>query len=61
MATSSGPRRPSHISTSHAPVAPAGPTSTSVADELTKLAALRDSGVLTEDEFAVQKARLLGS
>jgi hypothetical protein len=41
--------------------APAASTSTSVADELTKLAALRDSGVLTEDEFAVQKARLLGS
>jgi hypothetical protein len=30
-----------------------------VADELSKLAALRDSGVLTEDEFANQKARLL--
>ena len=32
----------------------------SVADELAKLAALRDSGVLTEAEFAAQKARLLG-
>jgi len=31
----------------------------SVADELTKLAQLRDSGVLTEEEFAAQKARLL--
>ncbi len=39
-------------STSTAPV--------SVADELTKLAALRDSGVLTEEEFSAQKARLLG-
>ncbi len=29
------------------------------ADELTKLAALRDSGVLTDDEFAAQKAKLL--
>jgi hypothetical protein len=29
------------------------------ADELTKLAALRDSGVLTDDEFATQKAKLL--
>jgi hypothetical protein len=28
-------------------------------DELTKLAQLRDSGVLTEEEFGVQKARLL--
>jgi|SRR5687767_2066278 len=31
-----------------------------VADELTKLASLRDSGVLSEDEFNVQKAKLLG-
>ena len=30
-----------------------------LADELTKLAGLRDSGVLTEDEFNEQKARLL--
>ena len=29
------------------------------ADELTKLAALRDSGVLTDDEFVTQKAKLL--
>lgn len=32
----------------------------SVADELAKLAALRDAGHLSEDEFAAQKARLLG-
>jgi hypothetical protein len=31
----------------------------SVADELAKLAHLRDSGILTEDEFAQQKAKLL--
>ncbi|WP_018771401.1 SHOCT domain-containing protein [Arthrobacter sp. 162MFSha1.1] len=31
-----------------------------IADELTKLAGLRDAGVLTEDEFAAQKAKLLG-
>jgi hypothetical protein len=29
------------------------------ADELTKLAALRDQGVLTEEEFTAQKAKLL--
>lgn len=34
-------------------------TSTSTAEELSKLAALRDQGVLTDDEFASQKARLL--
>jgi hypothetical protein len=33
----------------------------SVADELKKLAELRDAGVLTEGEFAAQKARLLGN
>jgi hypothetical protein len=32
----------------------------SVADELTKLMNLRDAGALTDDEFAAQKARLLG-
>ena len=31
----------------------------SVADEIQKLAALRDSGALTEDEFAAQKAAVL--
>ncbi len=31
----------------------------STADELRKLAELRDSGVLTADEFAAQKAKLL--
>ena len=30
------------------------------ADELAKLASLRDSGALTGDEFAAQKAKLLG-
>jgi putative oligomerization/nucleic acid binding protein/phospholipase D-like protein len=35
-------------------------SATSAAEELTKLAALRDQGVLTESEFAAQKAKLLG-
>jgi hypothetical protein len=34
--------------------------SSGVADELTKLAQLRDSGVLSDAEFAAAKARLLG-
>jgi Short C-terminal domain len=42
-----------------APAASA-PATTSVADELTKLAGLRDAGVLSPDEFEAQKARLLG-
>jgi membrane protein YdbS with pleckstrin-like domain len=38
----------------------AGSGAYSVAEELGRLAALRDSGVLTEDEFAAQKTKLLG-
>lgn len=40
------------------PAAPAGPAD--VPDELTKLADLRDRGVLTEEEFQAEKGRLLG-
>jgi hypothetical protein len=36
------------------------PSASSVADELAKLAHLRDAGVLTDQEFAAQKAKLLG-
>jgi hypothetical protein len=45
-----------------APSALVAPTSplTGVADELVKLAALRDSGVLSAEEFDTQKAKLLG-
>jgi hypothetical protein len=35
-------------------------SSSSVADEIGKLAALRDKGVLTAEEFNAQKAALLG-
>jgi hypothetical protein len=38
---------------------PAAPVS--VADELKKLAGLKDAGLLTDEEFAGQKAKLLGS
>jgi hypothetical protein len=40
--------------------APAAPAE-SVADQLTKLANLKDSGALTDAEFAEMKAKLLGS
>lgn len=44
-----------------APVAPGAPgATTDIADQLRKLAQLRDEGVLTEEEFAMQKQRLLG-
>lgn len=35
-------------------------TSGSVADELAKLANLKETGILSEDEFQAQKAKLLG-
>jgi hypothetical protein len=37
-----------------------GASATSAADEIAKLAALRDKGLLTEEEFNAQKAALLG-
>jgi hypothetical protein len=37
----------------------AGAARHSTADEIAKLAALRDQGVITDEEFAVQKAKLL--
>ena len=42
------------------PVPAATTAGVSVADEVAKLVALRDAGALTEDEFAAQKAKLLG-
>ncbi|MFD5034685.1 SHOCT domain-containing protein [Streptomyces sp. NPDC058405] len=44
----------------HAPKPSGAPAAESLADELTKLAALRDRGVLSPQEFEQQKARLLG-
>jgi hypothetical protein len=41
--------------------AQAGPPRIDVADELTKLAALRDRGVLSDAEFEAQKAKLLSA
>lgn len=38
---------------------PESAISTSVADELTKLAALREKGILTDEEFQAQKGALL--
>jgi len=41
-----------------AAAAPAGP---SMIDQLKELGALRDQGILTEEEFAAQKAKLLAA
>lgn len=50
-----GPEGAVHVSM------PAQSPAIDLADQLGRLAALRDSGVLTEEEFAGQKARLLSS
>ncbi|MBS1863197.1 MAG: SHOCT domain-containing protein [Actinobacteria bacterium] len=41
--------------------APAGPAGPSMIEQLKQLGELKDSGVLTEQEFAAQKAKLLAS
>jgi len=43
-----------------APAAPAGGES-SMIDQLKELGQLKEQGILTEEEFAAQKAKLLGS
>jgi hypothetical protein len=43
-----------------APAAPAGGES-SMIDQLKQLGELKEQGILTEEEFAAQKAKLLGS
>jgi hypothetical protein len=48
-----------HSRVSEAQPPGAGRSTASSADELTKLATLRDQGVLTDAEFATQKAKLL--
>jgi hypothetical protein len=48
------------IAPHHAPQA-AGTCSTSMAEELAKLAALRDQGVITDADFEAAKAKLLGT
>jgi Short C-terminal domain len=53
---------PPNVSPSSAAVSTAAnPTPPSIADELRKLAALRDDGILTEEDFQGQKQRLLSS
>lgn len=42
------------------PAAPAEPSTDDVIAQLKKFAELRDAGILTEEEFVAQKAKLLG-
>jgi hypothetical protein len=41
------------------PPTPSAPAASMIADELRKLAALRNEGILSDEEFETQKARLL--
>ncbi|HYJ22927.1 MAG TPA: SHOCT domain-containing protein [Solirubrobacterales bacterium] len=43
-----------------APVAAPAPAGDSVIDQLKQLGELKSQGILTEEEFAAQKAKLLG-
>ena len=43
------------------PPPPAAPSESDMLDQLTKLGQLHDSGVLTDAEFAAQKAKILGT
>jgi len=54
--------RISQLEQQQAPPPPAPPAAgPSVADQLQQLAALHQQGMLTDDEFAAAKAKLLGS
>lgn len=55
----SGYTRTNNWDEATSPVAQSSVVKNSLADELTKLAALRDRGVLTQAEFEAQKAKLL--
>ena len=45
----------------YAAPAPAAPAVSDPIHQLKELAALREQGILTDDEFAAQKAKILGS
>lgn len=50
---------PQYAAPAPAPAAPATPAGDTTIQRLQELAALRDQGILTEEEFAAQKARIL--
>ena len=51
---------PAPAAAAPAPAPAASAPEPDITDQLRKLAALRDDGILTEEEFAAQKAKLLG-
>jgi hypothetical protein len=58
---STGPQEPQYAEPAPPPpAAPAAPAQSRV-EQLSELASLKESGALTEDEFAAEKARILNS
>jgi len=53
------PAQPPELEPTEPPPSPPGGPITGIAAELRELASLRDSGILTEEEFTEQKKRLL--
>lgn len=53
------PQQPVYAPPPPAPAAPAGGGSDELIEQLRKLGALRDQGILTDAEFETQKAKLL--
>jgi hypothetical protein len=52
---------PAYLGGAPAPPAAPAPTESAPIDQLKELGELHQSGVLTDEEFAAQKAKLLGS
>jgi hypothetical protein len=52
---------PTRMAQAPPPAPAAAPEGGSAVDQLKELAELKDQGVLTEEEFAAQKAKILGS
>jgi Short C-terminal domain len=53
------PPQPQYVQPAPAPAPVAAPPADDMFDKLRQLAELKDQGILTEEEFAAQKAKLL--
>ena len=60
-AAQEAPPPPPQAAPAPPPAAPAAPAAESTIDQLKELGELKSQGVITEEEFAAQKAKLLGT
>jgi hypothetical protein len=58
---STGPQQPQYAEPAPPPPLPPAAPAQSRVEQLTELASLKESGALTEEEFAAEKARILNS